>query len=472
MTILDTKNFSVSGRVETTTQDWYKSIELKHNFGQTIGCNPENEHWIVCVNKVIGSRIFDYNEEYNYMQVRLAEAHKNIKVVDDQVTNEYGPVIAECALNLDNGVQTVAYYPLTPTQFKSLNFHLSFPFVENPCLEEDAPIEENPPVDLDVSYSLVKVTSEKNMERVIAQNLVIDNDSGKSTHPENKLYSFRCELLEAVDTSSETGRPYAQINSITVPTSLDYRTLLENSYIHLEMECRNEKPMEDYQFHSDAARLRADLKRAVVNKPYISWSSKDLENGSYRMKFKIPFFDDHEGDKDIIKLLDIKEQLNKQLEPLEVQFSLYRRFQLRNKSDAYIKLWFDNPRIAATVGMPSQSVEVDRRSKTTMKKFPNLNYLSPTSLYAYANFVDPSYVNGHIKRLLGVFDASNLYSHKTESNSGSHLTLPNYNPINAHVNRDEVKHLHIELETSDGSDFPFRESKSSKTIVSLSFLWN
>ena len=63
MTILDTKNFSVSGRVETTTKDWYKSIELKHSFGQTIGCNPENEHWIVCVNKVIGSRIFDYNEE-------------------------------------------------------------------------------------------------------------------------------------------------------------------------------------------------------------------------------------------------------------------------------------------------------------------------------------------------------------------------------------------------------------------------
>ena len=108
-----------------------------------------------------------------------------------------------------------------------------------------------------------------------------------------------------------------------------------------------------------------------------------------------------------------------------------------------------------------------------MKHSPSLYSLAPTSLYVYANFTDQSYVNGRVKRLLGVFDASEIFDIICDlpNAHNAHLTLQTANPMIAHVNTNTVQHLHLELETSSGEEYPFKLNPDSKTVVSLSFFY-
>ena len=105
--------------------------------------------------------------------------------------------------------------------------------------------------------------------------------------------------------------------------------------------------------------------------------------------------------------------------------------------------------------------------------------LAPNSMFLFANFVDASFVNGRTRRLLGVFDTTKLYLYASALEDGTmgdhHMTFFNYNPIMAKVNTDELKHIHIQIETHSGNEFPFADmgrKSSAGAVVNLGFsMW-
>jgi len=205
---------------------------LTDNFKIPISC-LSHEILYICINKVMLPRhIINYENEKSYIPIRVPQAYSKIKVSKDTnfEIDKYGPVIYEYSGH-DDFVHDIQYYPLIGKEISTINFFLDLSNVHTiyETIDINSGIAIKCPVA--IQYTIIKVLADYNMDRLIHKSIIVDNQSNILTYPENIANNFRCNLQTPLDTSHSTGQPYAQLNSITIPASVNFTTILQDALI-------------------------------------------------------------------------------------------------------------------------------------------------------------------------------------------------------------------------------------------------
>jgi len=170
--------------------------------------------------------IINYENEKSYIPIRVPQAYSKIKVSKDTnfEIDKYGPVIYEYSGH-DDFVHDIQYYPLIGKEISTINFFLDLSNVHTiyETIDINSGIAIKCPVA--IQYTIIKVLADYNMDRLIHKSIIV------VTYPENIANNFRCNLQTPLDTSHSTGQPYAQLNSITIPASVNFTTILQDALI-------------------------------------------------------------------------------------------------------------------------------------------------------------------------------------------------------------------------------------------------
>ena len=478
---------------------------LTDNLKEVISCKS-NEILYICINKILLPRhITSFKDQDAYIPVHIQQAYSKIKVQKDNIDpyEKFGAVVYEHSTNARE-IAEIQYYPLIGKSFNKIDFLLDLSSVHN--VYENAKIDEDVTLKCPVTiqYTIVKLESDVAMERIIHKSIIIDSTTSQVTYPQNNLTNFRCDLIEPLDTSHETGQPYVQLNSISIPPSVDFQDLLKDAFIEVIATFRPEGPDDDTQPLQDATELTEKFSDTdPVEKNILTI---DHEDGTKTAKaaFKIPLFFPNDSLLVIQGLYYLEQQIQKRLDPINIKVKSYqsnKKIRIENQTNAdIITIRFSPPDLAAALGHlqrqetkdmgiynlyskddkeynkillePTLAKEASREITfadhiwSFMKH--NLFRLAPCSLFIYANFVDETFVHGEQKRLLAVVDTSYAYDKEYEIKN-TLIPLYNTRPMIAHINCNSVQHMHFILETSDGKPYPLINSKTDKCRMNLSF---
>ena len=439
----------------------------------------------MCINKVALARhSINYANEKYYIPIRIVEAYSHLKIrCEINPRDTHGPICYEYSGYLDY-MNDVNYFPLLPSRIDELNFYLDIDFLlkhyKKRGLDVEASLDSfrNP---VDIQYTILKIRSDPAMERRIHRSVIVDNISSKVQYPENTCSKFRCDFLNPVDTSQDTGRPYVQLNSVTIPAILNFREILRTSKIHLQS-------LFDKEDLSDLAHMDADEFRQQFDLSYSA--RKEIVGDDALITLDIPLIMPDDDNIQIQGFHNLKKQIKKRLDPLKIMISKTNnnKISIKNESEAKkIAIRFEPPSLAAALGHVNRKVIIPDPEHDNLRFARGVELmdesigaiefdifrLAPNSLYIYCNFIDESYVNSTARRLLAVLETSESYD-MNGKRIVDNVCLPVHNkrPIISHVNTNVLKYMEFELETSDGSPYPFHnQSGSDICYLNLSFLY-
>ena len=476
--ILDLHNLSVTREFDAREEGWFRNVQFQHKLAERLECE-HYEHWMIGINNVIISQVFENNDQFKYYQIMTNEAYTSIKLENQLHGNvNHGPIICEQSThNIYSTPTGIDYHPLIPKVLDTLNFRAIFPFVRDGNAYKNLSIKRNPTFTIIIQYSIIKVSSHPEMERTIRRVLSLTSNN-KNIYLNNKPSNFRCDLLEPLNTSQETGHSYAQVNSITIPGTLDFYNILKEEKIYVRVSLENEPPRDDENTHHGSARAKVRaLENSLTRFDQLSFMSEELANGDIIFKVEVPLFYSNDEDRNIRTATDLKKRIRDQLKPYQLQFTFAnKKLRIKNNSEANIAIKFSNLNIYAALGIHDHKIRVKKKHAYVGDSKHDIYRLAPNSMFLFANFVDSSFINGRARRLLGVFDTTKLYTYASALEDGTmsdhHMTFFNYNPFMAKVNTDKLKHIHIQIETHSGIEFPFADmgrKSSSGTVVNLGF---
>ena len=332
---------------------------ITDSFKDAIVCDGE-EMLYICINKMILPRhITNYNNENSYIPVHVMQSYPRIKVNKDteDPLDKYGSVVYEYATYSDYEHE-VQYFPLIGKELKKVDFFLDLSNVHAVynSINLDKALAIN--CSISIQYTIVKVSLNSVMERLIHKSLIVDNKTNAISYPDNKANNFRCLLSEALDTSHDSGHPYVQVNSVTIPASINFHACLRDAMIYVVASFTGEK-VEDRTYRY---RFAADYEEHVTVIPI--FSEAPGEALSAKMFVKIPlFFSEEKDDITIQGSFNLVRQIKKRLDPLQIDFSYDRdnnKIRIRNKSEAdQISIIFNPPSLAAAIGHVHKLSEYD-----------------------------------------------------------------------------------------------------------------
>ena len=333
---------------------------LTDNFKIPISC-LSHEILYICINKVMLPRhIINYENEKSYIPIRVPQAYSKIKVSKDTnfEIDKYGPVIYEYSGH-DDFVHDIQYYPLIGKEISTINFFLDLSNVHTiyETIDINSGIAIKCPVA--IQYTIIKVLADYNMDRLIHKSIIVDNQSNILTYPENIANNFRCNLQTPLDTSHSTGQPYAQLNSITIPASVNFTTILQDALISVIAIFEPEGGTSQL-FESTAFKFSFDQTKTPV-KSRSDIVSNDDGSLTTRVVMTIPLFFPDDDAIIIQGSFNFRKQIEKRLAPLKITFEEYNsKIKMVNNGAAdKISIKFSPPSLAAAIGHVHKEVNPD-----------------------------------------------------------------------------------------------------------------
>ena len=482
---------------------------LTDNLQYPVTCGHEDILYI-CINKVMIPRhIINYEDEKSYIPVRVSQAYSKIQLGKDKIDklDRFGPVIYEYSGHYDY-VHEIQYYPLIGKEINKVDFYLDLTNVHSiyDHLNVHSGIAIKCPIT--IQYTIIQLLAKPEMDRLIHRSIIVDSHSAMETYPDNKTNDFRCHLQKSMDTSHSTGQPYVQLNSVTIPASLDFVKILRDAFIIIIATTELNDNLPDI----------VDAFPSVL--PARPIHDLVTEDGKQYVKIilKVPLFMPADDFLNIQGSFNLIKQIAKRLDKYSITLTEEKnvRIKITNNSMAdKIVVRFCPPSLAAAIGHihrktthgtteqidfsdddpivdeitdyweSTNSVhgyvqkekkvayvrEVEMVASNTSALPFDIYRLAPSALFIYADFIDETHVHGVKKRLLAVLDTTTAYDNNRKR-SMEHLLLPLYNkrPLIAHVNSDELQFMRFTLETSDGKPYPFiQNAENNLCRVNLSF---
>ena len=484
---------------------------LTDNLQHPIKCSHD-EIFYICINKMMIPRdIINYEKEKAYIPVRVSQAYSKVKLAKDNIDKKdrFGPIIYEYSGYYDY-VHEIQYYPIIGKEINKIDFYLDLSNVRAiyEHLNVHSEIAIRCPVT--IQYTIIQLIAKPEMDRMIHKSIIVDNNSTIRTYPNNKTNDFRCHLQEALDTSHISGQPYVQLNSVTIPASIDFVTILKDAYILLITMA---------EFKNNIIEIINAFPPIPPLKPIYDLITGDDGKQYVKTVLKIPLFMPDDNFLNIQGSFNLIKQIAKRLDTYSISLTEEKkntRIKITNNSMAdKVAIRFNPPSLAAAIGhihrrtthgsdddinfndddpileevityytdMNAIDGPVEKKQKiayvrevelasTNTSALPfDIYRLAPSALFIYADFIDETHVHGIKKRLLAVLDTTTAYD-ENRKRSMEHLLLPLYNkrPIIAHINSDELQFMRFTLETSDGKPYPFLNSHKNNTCnINLSF---